>query len=148
MRRKHGSAEIGMADISGMNAVWQQAIAKSSVQVNRELYESLQRGPLHDRNVLENARLAGTLAAKNTASILPYCHTKHLTLIHIYFEWKVGSGVWELSIQAEIKAKHPNPVDTEAMLAASVAALSIYDSSKMISKSIVLGPTYLSRKGT
>ncbi len=53
-----------MSDISGVNAVWQHAIAKSSVQITTELYESLQTGPLREQSVFENARFAATMAAK------------------------------------------------------------------------------------
>ncbi|MBM7838583.1 cyclic pyranopterin phosphate synthase [Alkalihalobacillus xiaoxiensis] len=148
MRRKQEHLGLGMSDISGVNAVWQHAIAKSSVQITTELYESLQTGPLREQSVFENARFAATMAAKNTSSILPYSYPKELTCVLITFDWKISASVWELLIQVEVKAKHATPVDTEAMTSASIAALSIYDSCNKLSKSIVLGPTYLSRKGT
>lgn len=148
MWRKQEGARTGLTELPKTNATSQQAIAKTSVQMNRELYESLQRGALHEASVLENARAAGTLAAKKTSSVLPYCHFKPLTAVAISFDWKVGSGVWELLIEAEVKARHAATVDSEALMAATVTALAVFDSCKSISQSIVLGPCYLSRKRT
>ncbi|WP_059103927.1 cyclic pyranopterin monophosphate synthase MoaC [Shouchella shacheensis] len=135
-----------LKDVSGRNSVNQQAIAKSSLEISPELYESLQRGPLSNAQVLHSAKAAGTLAAKNASTLLPYLHTKQLTTINIEFSWKVGSGIWELLIEADVKAKHAESVESEALACVSATALTVFDICKEEHPSMVIGPTYLSRK--
>ncbi|MFS0787369.1 cyclic pyranopterin monophosphate synthase MoaC [Shouchella sp. 1P09AA] len=147
MRRRHEVDHSGFMDISSMTSAKQHAFAKSSVQIDKELYEKLQHGDLKHKQVLENARFAGIMAAKHTSTLLPNNHPKALTYIDISFHWEVHSGSWELIIEVEVKAKHALPVHTEAMTAASISALAVYDLCQQDSQSIVLGPTYLSRKG-
>ncbi len=147
MRRRQEVDSSGFIDISSMNAIKQHAYAKSSVQIDKELYENFQNGDLRHKHILENARFAGIMAAKNTSTLLPNNHPKELTYIAIQFNWEVNSGSWDLIIEVEAKAKHPLPIHTEAMAAASIAALTVYDLCQHDAQSIVLGPTYLSRKG-
>ncbi len=85
-------------------------------------------------DALGTARLAGIMAAKRTSDLIPLCHS--LPLTHVDVELTVGEGIVEIEASASTTAQ--TGVEMEALVAASVAALTLYDMAKAIDKSIVV----------
>lgn len=118
------------------------AIAKTTIECSEIVYQSIQEGKLQEDELCYSARVAGTLAAKNAGLWIPYCHSTAIDLLQIEFTWDERTII----IEALVKAKTSHSIDTLAMTAASTAALTIFDVCKDFDKTIVIGPTYLSRK--
>lgn len=85
------------------------------------------------------------MAAKNTSQLIPMCHPLQLTGIDIEFNWDV-EDLNNLNITATVKTKGQTGVEMEALTAASVSALTIYDMCKAVDKGMIIGETYLSHK--
>jgi cyclic pyranopterin phosphate synthase len=118
------------------------AIANTTIECSDLIYSIIQEGRIQEDELCYSARVAGTLAAKNAGQWIPYCHTTTIDTLTIEFSWDAHT----LLIQASIKAKATNSLDTLAMAAVTTAALTIFDVCKEYDKGIVIGPTYLSRK--
>lgn len=137
-----------MVDISNKTDTIRTAIARSSIMVNRVIYEEIQNNTNKKGDVLAVSQIAGIMAAKQTSSIIPMCHPLALTGINITFDWNENAEQhqYELFITAEVKTKGPTGVEMEALTAVSVAALTIYDMCKAKDKNMVIGPTMLIKK--
>lgn len=122
----------GMIDISAKRKTKRSARAMAYVQLNKEIIKKIKDGDMPKGDVLENARLAGILAAKNTAGLIPLCHNIGLEYAGIDFKF-VDNGI---SVESLIKTTGKTGVEMEAMTASAVAALTIYDMCKMFTKSI------------
>jgi len=86
------------------------------------------------------------MAAKQTSTIIPMCHPIPLSGIDLSFEWKQMEHGYELVISSTVKTKGSTGVEMEALTAASVCALTIYDMCKAVDKGMVIGATYLKEK--
>lgn len=135
-----------MVDISNKEATVRTAIAKGSIEVNKEIYEGITEGTMKKGDVLAVAQVAGVMAAKNTSQWIPMCHPISLTGVNITFDWEVSEGKYILHIQASVKTKGSTGVEMEALTAVSATALTIYDMCKAIDKGMVIGKTYLLKK--
>jgi cyclic pyranopterin phosphate synthase len=87
-------------------------------------------------NVLETARIAGTMAAKKTWDLIPMCHPVQLT--HVRIDFSMMPGEFSIRVFATAKTKGPTGVEMEALTAASMAALTIYDMLKAVDKGITI----------
>jgi cyclic pyranopterin phosphate synthase len=133
-----GSAR--MVDVSGKPDTARTARAHAFVRIRREVLDQLPRNP--KGNPLEAARLAGIMAAKKTAELIPLCHP--LPLSHADVSVSVEpDGV---RIEAVAATRGPTGVEMEALTAAAVAALTIYDMMKALDKSIEVQDLYLLEK--
>lgn len=141
---KQGRAR--MVDISSKGTTERSAIARSSIFVTKEIYENIVNATAEKGDVLGVAQIAGIMAAKNTPDIIPMCHPLQLRGIDITFDWNVVEDQYELLIDAFVKTKGSTGVEMEALTAASVTALTIYDMCKAIDKGMVIGKTYLLEK--
>lgn len=137
-----------MVDISTKERTDRIAVAQSSIIVNKTIYDHIVEGKNKKGDVLAVAQVAGIMAAKNTADIIPMCHPIMLSGINIIFEWKVDveQDTYELLIKTQVKTTGSTGVEMEALTAASITALTIYDMCKAVSKSLVIGPTMLLSK--
>ncbi len=136
-----------MVDISDKSVTTRTAIAISSIQVNKEIYEKIEQGKIGKGDVLSVAQVAGIMAAKNTSQWIPMCHPLSLTGVNVTFEWDVrAEETYQLFINVEVKTQGKTGVEMEALTAASATALTVYDMCKAIDKGMIIGPTYLSRK--
>src|SRR5690625_4908458 len=140
---KQGRAK--MVDISRKNESIRTAVAKSSISVNHTIYRHIVEGKSKKGDVLAVAQVAGIMAAKNTSNIIPMCHPILLSGINITFDWLVDEDqdTYEILIQSEVKTTGSTGVEMEALAAASVTALTIYDMCKSVSKDLVIGLTML-----
>jgi cyclic pyranopterin phosphate synthase len=98
-------------------------------------------------DVLAVAQVAGIMGAKQTSALIPMCHPISITGVDLSFEWEPVEGEqYKLLIQAEVKTVGSTGVEMEALTAASVTALTVYDMCKAVDKGMVIGPTYLLEK--
>ena len=137
-----------MVDISEKKESARVAVAHSSLIVNKEVYNEISQGKNKKGDVFAVAQVAGIMAAKQTANIIPMCHPLQLTGVNISFEWKIDETQdhYEVEIRAEVKTKGSTGVEMEALTAVSVTSLTIYDMCKAVDKSMVIGPTMLLKK--
>jgi cyclic pyranopterin phosphate synthase len=97
-------------------------------------------------DVLSVAQVAGIMGSKKTWDIIPMCHPLPLTGVDISFSWKTGQEEYILLITASVKTKGNTGVEMEALTAASVCALTVYDMCKAVDKGMIIGPTFLIEK--
>ena len=137
-----------MVDVSHKDATIRTALAKSSILVNQSIYTQITDYSNKKGDVFAVAQVAGIMAAKQTSSIIPMCHPIPLSGINIEFNWELdeANSHYEISILAEVKTIGSTGVEMEALTAASVSALTIYDMCKASGKEMVIGPTMLLKK--
>ena len=132
-----------MVDMTGKPPTVRMARARASVKLGRKLAELLRRtGAVSKGNVLETARLAGIMGAKQTAQLIPLCHPLSLDVVEVQATI-VGD---EVVIDTLARTRAATGVEMEALTAATVAALTVYDMCKAASKGIVIGPIRLLEK--
>ncbi|MCH6269585.1 cyclic pyranopterin monophosphate synthase MoaC [Neobacillus citreus] len=136
-----------MVDVSDKPETARTAIAQSSISVCTEIYEKITNHEMKKGDVLAVAQVAAVMAAKKTWDIVPMCHPIPLTGINISFSWEqAGQEQYTLHIAASVKTKGSTGVEMEALTAASVCALTVYDMCKAVDKGMVIGPTFLVEK--
>ena len=129
-----------MVDVSPKTANVRQAEASAFVAMSAQVLRALGRNPKGDP--LETARLAGIMAAKKTSDLIPLCHP--LPLSHVDVELRrCENGI---AISSKVKTTAQTGVEMEALVAASVAALTIYDMCKAGDKGIEIREIVLQRK--
>lgn len=137
-----------MTDITAKHDTVRTAVAQSSIAVNENIYRQISEGTNKKGDVFAVAQVAGIMAAKNTSMNIPMCHPILLSGTDIQFEWDIDEdqNKYEIIIRSEVKTKGPTGVEMEALCAASIAALTIYDMCKAAGKEMVIGPTMLLSK--
>jgi cyclic pyranopterin monophosphate synthase len=131
-----------MVDVTEKTITSRRAIAESFIRLSRGTMNLLRRGKLPKGNALETARLAGIQAAKRTPDLIPLCHP--LLLTHIDVEAEIRStGVHFL---ASVSCSGTTGVEMEALTAASVAALTLYDMVKAVEKGAIIEKVQLLEK--
>lgn len=129
-----------MVDVSGKPATHRTATAHAFVRMSREVIEALPQNP--KGNPLEIARIAGIMAAKKTAELIPLCHS--LPLSHADVRCEIGEHGVDITASASTSAQ--TGVEMEALTAASIAALTLYDMTKALDKAIEIREIYLLEK--
>ncbi|MEZ0119440.1 cyclic pyranopterin monophosphate synthase MoaC [Heyndrickxia faecalis] len=135
-----------MVDVTAKPETSRTARAKSSVIVSKEVYEQITNFKIKKGDVLAVAQVAGIMGAKKTADVIPMCHPLPLTGVDISFSWHEREDGYRLDIETMAKTKGQTGVEMEALTAASVCALTVYDMCKALDKGMVIGPTYLIEK--
>ena len=130
----HGQAR--MVDVGGKAVTARVAIAEALVRLSASTFGILADGRMPKGDVLATARIAGIMAAKRTAELIPLCHPLGLDAVEVRFEMLEASS--SVRIEAEARVTGRTGVEMEAMTAASVAALTIYDMCKAVQKDIVV----------
>jgi cyclic pyranopterin monophosphate synthase len=129
-----------MVDVSGKAATRREAEASAFVRMRPAVLKALPRNPKGDP--LEVARLAGIMAAKRTAELIPLCHS--LPLSHVDVEMRLcENGV---AITTKVVTTAETGVEMEALVAAAISALTIYDMTKALDKGIEIREIVLERK--
>jgi cyclic pyranopterin monophosphate synthase len=134
------AGEVRMVDVGGKPLSRRRAVARAVVRVAPETASQLSSLPKGD--ALATAKLAGIMAAKRTSELIPLCHP--LPLTHVAVELDVRAGEVEITASAETTAQ--TGVEMEALVAASVAALTVYDMAKAIDKAMEIGEVRLLEK--
>jgi cyclic pyranopterin monophosphate synthase len=136
-----------MVDIAVKEITTRIAKARSSIWMGNDVYEAIKEQNIKKGDVLAVAQVAGIMAAKQTSSLIPMCHPIPISGVNISFEWVIGDqDNMELIIFTEVKTVGSTGVEMEALTAASVAALTVYDMCKAVDKSMTIGSTYLLEK--
>ncbi len=133
---------VHMVDVGSKEATEREAAAEASVVMSEATRDRLFGGDLPKGDALAVARVAGIMAAKRTAGLIPLCHPIALTSVSITVEPSEQGAV----VTASVGTRDRTGVEMEAMTAAAVAALSIYDMVKGIERGVEIGPVRLLRK--
>jgi cyclic pyranopterin phosphate synthase len=131
-----------MIDVGAKKTTARRARAQAYVKLNHEIIRLIRAGRVPKGNVLEAARFAGILAAKNTAGLIPLCH--NLPLDYVGLEFRTDAD--GVLIEAEARCSGKTGVEMEALTACSAAALTIYDMCKMFAQDLEIGRIFLLEK--
>ena len=134
------SGDVRMVDVGGKPLSRRRAVARAEVRMAAETARRLRELPKGD--ALTTAQLAGIMAAKRTSELIPLCHP--LPLTHVDVTLSVGEDSVEIVASAETTAQ--TGVEMEALTAATVAALTVYDMAKAIDKDMVVSEVRLLEK--
>jgi cyclic pyranopterin phosphate synthase len=126
------AGQARMVDVSGKPPTARTARAEAFVRMKRAVLEELAENPKGDP--LEVARVAGILAAKRTAELIPMCHPLPIT----HADVQVRADTRGVRIEASVSTTAQTGVEMEALTAAAVAALTVYDMTKALDKSITI----------
>lgn len=137
------SGEAQMVDISSKATTHRIALAEAIVSMNPDTLSKILEGGMPKGDVLAVARIAGIQAAKRTSELIPLCHPLPITKINIEF---LPLNDSDLQIQASVTVNGQTGVEMEALTAATIAALTIYDMCKAVQKDISIGKVRLLQK--
>ncbi len=133
-----------MVDVSGKEPTKRTATAVGSIRVSRETMNAIVTGTASKGDVLGVARLAGIMATKRTADLIPLCHP--LALTHAAVEFVIHEDVCIIDAECTVGLTGITGVEMEALTGVTTALLTIYDMCKAIDKAMVLGDIHLVRK--
>jgi cyclic pyranopterin monophosphate synthase len=136
------AGRVRMVDVTAKAATSRTAVAHAFVRMQRATIASVRRLKSPKGNPLEIARIAGITAAKRTAELIPLCHP--LALTHVDVSAKVCQN--GIEVTAEATATGPTGVEMEALVAAAVASLTIYDMCKALERGMEITELYLVKK--
>ena len=131
---------VRMVDVGGKPLSRRRALARARVTMAPETARLLRELPKGD--ALATAQIAGIMAAKRTSELIPLCHPLPLSLVDVALQ-VAGGGV---EVTATVETTAQTGVEMEALVAASVAALTVYDMAKAIDKDMVVGDVHLVEK--
>lgn len=131
-----------MVDVSEKAATTRQAVAESYIRLSRATLSLLREGKLPKGNALETARLAGVLAAKRTPDLIPLCHPLLLTYVNV----DAALDKTGVRFLATVSCTGTTGVEMEALTAASMAALTLYDMVKAVEKGATIERVQLLEK--
>ena len=131
-----------MVDVSGKDATRRVATAQATVMMQRATLDKIRQNELAKGDALAVARVAGILAAKKVDQLIPLCHS--LPLAEVSVEIEFGASALVIHTQAVTVAQ--TGVEMEALAAATVAALTVYDMAKAVDKRMVIGEVHLVSK--
>jgi len=143
------SGRARMVDISAKGSTERTATAQAKVRLLPETLEKIQCGTIAKGDVLSVAQVAGVMGAKRTPDLIPMCHPILLTSVDISFQEERQpdpEGRCSITITATVKTTGPTGVEMEALTAASVAALTIYDMCKAVDRGMSFGEVCLLSK--
>ena len=122
---------MSMVDVTAKPQVYREATARGTLKLKSETIELINKGKVEKGDPFYAAKIAGVLAAKNTSSLIPLCHPLPLTDVKVDVELVDDSSV---QVEATVKTTAQTGVEMEALVAASVALLTIWDMTKQYEK--------------
>ena len=136
------TGRIQMVDVGAKPVTARQAIARGHIRVSAAARRQIRAGGMKKGDPLETARLAGIMAAKQTASLIPLCHPLPISLADV----QITPAKDGYDIEATVRTTAQTGVEMEALTAVSVAALTVYDMVKAVDKTMVIGDIHLVAK--
>ena len=136
----HGN--VRMVDVGAKPSTRREAVARGAITIASEALELIRGGQIAKGDPLQAARLAGIMAAKRTAELIPLCHP--LPLSHVEVELRARPDGYE--IEATTRTTAQTGVEMEALTAVAAAALTVYDMVKAVDKTMVIGEIRLISK--
>ena len=163
------NGDAHMVDVGDKNLSFRRATATSTITLNKEAYRNVVKNTTSKGSVLTVAKIAGIQGAKQTSSLIPLCHQINLSKVEILFNFldcqdtKSAPGITtsyqnsvelnqiypakcRLQITCTVSCHDRTGVEMEALVGASIAALTVYDMCKAVDKTAVIGDTRLLRK--
>jgi cyclic pyranopterin phosphate synthase len=132
-----GEGHAHMVDVSDKAVTSRIATAQNYIQMQRETFDIITEGRAKKGDVLGVARLAGIMAAKKTSDLIPLCHPLPITSVSV--DLVPDADLPGIRITATVKTTGQTGVEMEALTAASVTALTVYDMSKAVDKTMEIG---------
>ena len=126
------SGRARMVDVSAKNPSARSAVATGAIRMSATTLEAVRNNSLKKGDVLAVARVAGILAAKNTASAIPLCHP--IALTHVGVEFTLDDSLPGIRVEAVARTMERTGVEMEALNAAAIALLTIYDMAKALDR--------------
>ena len=133
---------VRMVDVSAKNVTPREAVARGKVTMSKTALRQIRSGAIKKGDPLQTARLAGIMAAKQTASLIPLCHPLNLSHVDVALT-PVRDGY---IVEARVRTMERTGVEMEALTAVAVAALTIYDMVKAVDRAMVIGEIKLVEK--
>jgi cyclic pyranopterin monophosphate synthase len=133
-----------MVDVGAKPATERRAVARAVVRVSAETAQKVLAGDAPKGDVIGVARIAGIQAAKRTAELIPLCHPLPLSFVGV--DAQIDADAGQITLTAEARTTGPTGVEMEAMTAASVAALTVYDMVKGIERGAEIAEVVLLEK--
>jgi len=136
------AGRIRMVDVGGKPVTAREAVARGHIRISAAARRQIRAGGLKKGDPLETARLAGIMAAKQTAALIPLCHP--LPISHA--DVQITPAADGYAIEAIVRTTAQTGVEMEALTAVSVAALTVYDMVKAVDKTMVIDGIHLVSK--
>lgn len=136
------SGAAHMVDVSAKPDTVREAVAEGVIAMAPQVIAAIRAGDIKKGDVLGTARIAGIMAAKQTSSLIPLCHPLPISSVSVDFDY-LDSGV---RVETRVRTSGKTGVEMEALTAASIALLTIYDMAKAMDKAMVIGPVRLLAK--
>ena len=133
---------VAMVDVGDKPATAREAVASAEIRMSAAARRAVRTKAVKKGDPLQTARLAGIMAAKRTSELIPLCHQIALTSVDVDIR-PTASGY---ALRARASTVHRTGVEMEALVAVSVAALTLYDMLKAIDKAMTIGPVMLLEK--
>ncbi len=133
-----------MVDVSGKPATARSAVAEGTIRMSQEAFRLVRDQAVAKGDVLGVAQVAGTMAAKRTAELIPLCHP--LALDHIAVEATLDEALPGVQVRASARMVGRTGVEMEVLTAVSVALLTVYDMVKAVDRHMEIGPVRLVEK--
>jgi len=135
---------VRMVDVSEKAATVREAVAQGVITMKPETFDLIREQKVKKGNVFETARIAGIMAAKRTADLIPLCHP--LSVTHLQVDFFPLPETHSIRIEAVVRVLGQTGVEMEALTAVSVAALTIYDMCKSYDRAMAVSDIYLLKK--
>ena len=133
-----------MVDVSDKPDTTREASAQAVIRMSAEAFAAMQHGQAKKGDVLGVARIAGIQAAKKTSELIPLCHPLPLSKVSVSFT--LDADALSVRVLAEVKTRGPTGVEMEALIAASVAALTVYDMLKAVDRAMEVHEVFVLEK--
>lgn len=138
------AGRVRMVDVAGKVPTDRRAVARGRVSMNPDTFEKIMTKTAAKGNVLETARIAGIMAAKRTPELIPMCHP--LQIRHVAVDFIPDEAAHAIEIEAVVRTFDQTGVEMEALTAAAVAALTVYDMCKSYDREMVISDIRLMEK--
>ena len=133
---------VRMVDVGAKPVTEREAIARGSIRMSKTALKIVRSGKVKKGDPLQAARVAGIMAAKQTAALIPLCHPLPLTSVHV----DLTPTARGYDIEARVRTTAQTGVEMEALTAVAIAALTMYDMVKAVDKGMVIGDVKLKYK--
>jgi len=133
-----------MVDVTAKESTLRQATAQGTVIMRPDTFERIMAGGMEKGDVLGVAKVAGIMAAKHTAELIPLCHPLNIT--HVEITFNPIAGQHRIDIVAQVQVTGKTGVEMEALVAVTTAALTVYDMCKAVDREMVISDIHLVEK--
>lgn len=138
------NGNIRMVDVTEKQETTREAVARARVRMAPQTITLIETNQIAKGNVLEIAKIAAIMAAKQTPQLVPLCHPLPMTHIDVQLETDSAQGI--IDIEARTRVTYKTGVEVEALTAALIASLTIYDMVKGVDRTVVIEQAYVAKK--